>query len=313
MQASKAPTTPNATALVDEGLSPEAQNAIKEAWARNTQRAYRATWQRFVRAVGAQNAMPAQPDTVANYLAALATAGKSLATVRLAASVISSAHRETQVDNPCISPVVKRALKGIARKHGKPQAQARPLDAAALDSIRSKAMLPRTGRRGVLESPEYAAARGLVDIALCSVLSDAGLRRSEAAALTWADVKIVGDGSGRIQIARSKTDQDGKGAVVSVTRSTVQALQAIRKGAGDNSSVFGMSESTITRRVKAAGAAAGLGDNFSGHSGRVGLAQRMTIANAPAQAVMVQGRWKSVNTVARYTKEIEAGAALQWL
>ena len=38
-------------------------------------------------------------------------------------------------------------------------------------------------------------------------------------------------------------------------------------------------------RVKAA--AAGLADQFSGHSGRVGLAQRMTAAGAPAQAVMV--------------------------
>jgi len=77
---------------------------------------------------------------------------------------------------------------------------------------------------------------------------------------------------------------------VAITPSTVQALEAMRNGAGDDSSVFGMSESTIARRVKSAAAAAGLGVNFSGHSGRVGLAQRMTAAGAPAQAVMVQGR-----------------------
>ena len=87
----------------------------------------------------------------------------------------------------------------------------------------------------------------------------------------------------------------------------------IRNAAADDDKVFGMSESTVARRVKAAAAAAGLGNAFSGHSGRVGLAQRMTAAGAPAQAVMVQGRWKNAATVARYTKSIQAGAALQWL
>ena len=100
---------------------------------------------------------------------------------------------------------------------------------------------------------------------------------------------------------------------MAITASTVQALEAIRNGAGDDDAVFGMSESTIGRRVKSAAAAAGLGDNFSVHSGRVGLAQRMTAAGAPAQAVMVQGRWKNACTVARYTKAISAGAVLQWL
>ena len=257
--------------------------------------------------------MPATPATIANYLALLAEEGKSVATVRLAAAAISTAHRAADVDNPCTSPVVKMALKGISRQHGQPQVQASVLDAAALDAVRSTAMLPRTGRRGVPEAPDYAAMRGQVDIALCSVLSDAGLRRSEAAALTWADVEIAAAGSGRVRISRSKTDQEGEGEIVAITASTVQALEAICNGAGDDSSVFGMSESTIARRVKAAAAAAGLGDSFSGHSGRVGLAQRMTAAGAPAQAVMVQGRWKNAGTVARYTKAISAGAALQWL
>ena len=101
--------------------------------------------------------------------------------------------------------------------------------------------------------------------------------------------------------------------VVAITASTVQALEAMRNGATDDDAVFGMSESTIARRVKAAAAAAGLGDRFSGHSGRVGLAQRMTEAGASTQAVMVQGRWKNAGTVARYTKAIQAGAGLQQL
>lgn len=57
-------------------------------------------------------------------------------------------------------------------------------------------------------------------------LSDAGLRRSEAAALTWGDMEIAADGSGRVRIARSKTDQEGEGEIVAITPSTVQALLA---------------------------------------------------------------------------------------
>ncbi len=38
-----------------------------------------------------------------------------------------------------------------------------------------------------------------------------------------------------------------------------------------------------------------------------------TAAGGPAQAVMVQRRLKNAGTVARYTKAISAGTALQWL
>ena len=88
----------------------------------------------------------------------------------IGAAYSENTHRAAgDVDNPCTSPVVKMALKGISRQHGQAHA-------AALDAIRATAMLPRTGRRGVPETTDYAAARGQVDIALCSLLSDAGPR-----------------------------------------------------------------------------------------------------------------------------------------
>ena len=45
-------------------------------------------------------------------------------------------------------------------------------------------------------------------------------------------------------------------------------------------SVFGLSASQISRRVKAAGRMAGLGDGFSAHSPRVGMAQDLSAAGA---------------------------------
>ena len=75
---------------------------------------------------------------------------------------------------------------------------------------------------------EAARLRGAVDVALASVMRDAMLRRSEAAALEWADVELRPDGSGRLTIRRSKTDQEGEGAVQYLGKGTAAALREIR-------------------------------------------------------------------------------------
>ena len=88
-------------------------------------------------------------------------------------------------------------------------------------------------------------------MALVAVLPDAGLRRSEAASLTWGDVQHWDDGSGRITVIRSKTDAEAQGAVVAITPAAMQALDMIRPvGVGSEERVFGLSESQIARRVK---------------------------------------------------------------
>ena len=74
------------------------------------------------------------------------------------------------------------------------------MDSAALDAVIAAAKRPRVGRRGVLESADYAARRGTVDIALALLISDAGLRRSEAADLKWGEVARWPDGWGRITV-----------------------------------------------------------------------------------------------------------------
>ena len=51
--------------------------------------------------------------------------------------------------------------------------------------------------------------------------------------------------------------------------------------ADGSGSVFGLSAPSISRRIRAAAAVAGLGLGFSGHSGRVGMARRMAAAGAP--------------------------------
>ena len=81
----------------------------------------------------------------------------------------------------------------------KPQRQAGALTAHVLAVIRLTAVQPCRRGRG-FETAEHAEERGRFDVALVAVLSDAGLRRSETAALTWGDVQRGDDGSGRITV-----------------------------------------------------------------------------------------------------------------
>ena len=66
-----------------------------------------------------------------------------------------------------------------------------------------------------MESAETAHKRAALDLAIIGVLADGGFRRSEAAALTWGDVELWDDGSGRITVQKVKNQVEP--ATVAVT------------------------------------------------------------------------------------------------
>ena len=259
---------PSAPALraADQGVADALESVLSE----NTRRVYGAQWRLFTDWCDSVDlrSLPADPLTVARYLAARANSGASIATLRLATSAIAKAHEWAGHESPGRDPGVREALKGWGRQLAKPQRQAGALTADVLAVIRLTAVQPRQRGRG-FETAGQAEERGRFDVALVA-LSDAGLRRSEAAALTWGDVQRWDDGSGRITVIRSKTDVEAQGAVVAITPAAMRALDAIRPmGVGGEVKVFGLSESQIDRRVKVIAKAAGLADweFFSGHSG----------------------------------------------
>ena len=298
----------------DRGVAQSLESVLAD----NTRRTYDGQWRIFTGwcdEVGLTS-LPAEPLTVARYLAARAGSGASIATLRLATSAISKAHEWAKLESPCRDPGVRASLKGWGRRLSKPQRQSGALTADVLAVIRLTAVQPRRRGRGI-ETPEQAAQRARFDLALVAVLSDAGLRRSEASSLTWGDVQRWDDGSGRITVVRSKTDAEAQGAVVAITPAAMDALSAIRPaGVGGEVRVFGRSESQIARRVKVIAKAAGLEnwEFFSGHSGRVGMARRMAQNGAPTHEIERQGRWKQGGgMVGRYTRGESAGSALRYL
>ena len=312
------PHTANAPATLSDEQRRRVADALENAQSENTRRNYAGQYRKFRAWCERedQSALPAQPEVVAAYAAELAEDGKSMSTIRLAVAAIVDAHRSVGLESPQTAGVTE-TLRGLTRQLGVSQKQARPLDADALAAIRATAFTPRTTRGGSLEMEDTALRRGRLDIALASVLSDAGLRISETASLRWRDVLDAEDGAGLVYIERSKTDQAGEGAYVVVTPDTLAALKLLRQDSGlmpdADASVFGLSMSQISRRVDGMARAAGLGEGYSGHSGRVGLAIRMTRRGAPLQAVQTQGRWKSPAMPARYTRGEKALEALEWL
>ena len=118
--------------------------------------------------------------------------------------------------------------------------------------------------------------------------------RSEAAALTWGDVEFRGDGAALITLRRSKTDQEAEGVVLYIGREAAQALLAIRPAEellDPATPVFGMTTRHIGNRVRAAAQAAGLGEGYTSHSGRVGMAQDLVKSGVELPALMTAGLW----------------------
>ena len=283
----------------------------------NTLKTYGFQWGIFrawARAKGVP-ALPADAPQVATYLAErIEEHGHRPATLKVAASAIAFVHRAAGLNDPCASPEVKRTLRGATRKAGRAQKQADALTADALAVISLTARRSRPGRGGRLESPKMALNRGNLDIALINVMRDAMLRRSEAAELVWSDIQQAPDGTGRLLIRRSKTDPEGRGAVAFLSATTMASLEPIRQDRPDSASVFGLSPNQISRRIKQAAGTAGLGDGFSGHSPRVGMACDLVQAGIELPSLMTAGRWRTPAMPAHYARNETAakGAVAQY-
>ncbi len=251
-----------------------------------------------------RNSLPADPETVVAFIDAMAVE-RTPASVRRYVSSVASLHRAAGVPDPTKAEVVRLALKRMARARGTRQRQAAPIGELDVERILATA---GTGRAD------------LRNVALLLVTRDLLARRGEAIAIQREHVLFTDDGSATVLIARSKTDQEGQGAVRWLAPRTTASLcrwleaaaieagpifRAVNKGGAIGGP---LTPGEVPRIFKRLAARAGLDPaGISGHSCRVGMAQDLAAFGAELPELMVAGRWKSPTMPARYAERVAAG------
>jgi site-specific recombinase XerD len=298
-------TTP---ALADDMAG--ARALLARSRAESTLAAYRRDWSRFTawaddRGLDAERA---RPDDVAAYVAHLVELGRKPATIERAVVSISVAMKSLGRvdDNPTRAEVVRQVLAGMRRTLGAAQKKARPLGTAELTRLVSGCPPTRAGLR---------------DRALLLLGFTAALRRSEVAALNVEDVLVVDDRGLEVTVRRSKTDQEGEGAVIPVRAASdptccpVRAWQAWRETLAydegpawrsiDRHGHVGrrLSDRAVTLILdRAAGAAGVTRDRLSAHSLRAGYVTTAAQRGHSERKIANVSRHKSMPVLRGYIR-----------
>ncbi len=298
-------TVATTTDLAHANLARYAKDA-QGAFAPNTVRALRADTAVFTawcHAAGVA-ALPAAPQTVADFIDTMLAAKKRPATIRRYVSSVAHLHRAAELAVPSDSNTVKLALRRMMKEDGAAQKQADGL---------TRRLVDRTLHAG------GSRLRDLRNRALLAVAYDTLCRRSELVALQRKDLQAGPHGDGTLLVRRGKTDQEGAGMVRFLAPDTMKLLhgwieaagitegalfRSVRKGGrvGD-----ALDPGDVARLFKAMVRTAGLTPEqvagISGHSSRVGAAQDMAASDRiEMPAIMQAGGWKSPQMVARYTQ-----------
>lgn len=238
---------------------------------------------------GASETRPLHPVTLVLYLLHLHEEGKSESAISQTIAAVKHHHTEANLSDPTADARVKAFLAGSRRvKKTRSPKQARPLTQSDLE------LLAKLKSKSDKET-----------VALISMMRDAMLRVSEASRVTWSDIDEQNDGSATLYIPFSKTDQTGEGNHRYLTRDTMTRL---KKDASRDLTepIFAYHPDTLTRRISKACADAGLGDGYTGHSPRVGMATDLVRRGASTIELQREGRWANPSMPAHYVRNEEA-------
>lgn len=288
-----------------DNLSSAASDLAAASVAAATRRAY---WNAIVKLRKWLDGQPLSDGALAEYLAELHAAGRSPAT---ASQVVAAVRFVAKVSNrrDLVGPVTRRILAGIRRAgRDRGRGQARGIDWSEAD------------RMAAIASERQTGVAGARDAAIVATASDALLRVGELAALRVEDLETCDDGSGRLIIRHSKTDQEGVGAVLFLGAPTLRRLLTWKSCADiaagslfrqvrENGFVTekGLSPHSIRAIIQRCANDAGIGGKVRGHSLRVGSAQSLANAGAGLVEMQTVGRWKSSMMPARYARAELAG------
>lgn len=292
---------------------------LEGAYAETTIRGYGSDFAAFERWCERerQTALPASPETVADFITACANGshrcdehrskgpGNAPSTLARRLSAIRKVHRLLRLPSPVEDEEVKTALRRAIRGKGRRQHQAHGLTIDIRDTL--------------IASCSQESLMGLRDRAMVAVGYDTLCRRSELVALRLADLTDNPDGSVTVLVRRSKADALGDGRTAFLTPRTALLLNAWLEAAGiEEGPLFrsltpkelgrdALDPCSVSRILKRAAERAGYGDaliaDLSSHSLRIGAAQDMSSADFGILALMSAGGWKTVSVVARYVEK----------
>jgi integrase len=299
-------------------ISTDVQELIESARAyaaqsksRNTRRAYKGHWDRFVafcQQKGAR-ALPASPDTVAVYAAYLARRGRKVSTIEQALAAIGAAHEAAGHDAPNKTSAVKMVMQGIRRNLG-----VAPCRKQAITKDILAALVAPLGDR-----PKDLRDRALVLIGFAGAF-----RRSELVSLRVEDVEQQERGL-LVRVPRSKTDQEGKGQLKAIFYAREKALCPVRAlqewlqasgidegyifqslTKGGNTTGRPLDGGDVARIIHRLQKQAGLeAFDFSGHSLRAGFVTEATRNQKSDRAIARQTGHKTRKMIDVYSREEE--------
>jgi integrase len=282
-----------------------ARAAADTSRAEATERAYAADWRDFAAFASriGRNRHPAEPETLALYVADLARRGQKSATIERKLAAIAVYHRAAGHVSPTEHDIVRAVVRGLRRQLGVGQQQKTALE---LDPLR------------VVIAQIPGDTRGRRDRALLLLGWAGALRRSELAALRVDDLRFEPEGV-VARLRRSKTDQEAVGDAVAIpfgaeeATCPVRALRSWLDLSGGGGSVFrridrhgnigvSLTPTAIATIVRERAVSAGIDGDFAGHSLRAGFATTAARAGRTEAAIMRHGRWKSVQVARRYIR-----------
>ena len=183
---------------------------LEGAYAENTIRAYRSDFEVFTNWCEEEVlcALPAIPDTVVCFIAFDMTRSSS-ATIRRRMASISRIHKLARLSDPTTDEDVFLAMKRMHRQKGRYQKQAYALTSDVIDK---------------LIAVTDDTLKGYRDRALLRLAYESMRRRSELCSFQWQDLEVTQNGAGILLLRFSKTDQEGFGKWIPLSKETVSAL-----------------------------------------------------------------------------------------
>jgi integrase len=292
------PCAINCTDSVPETLA----GYVRDSLAPNTRRAYLSDLAHFESWGGR---VPATPEATASYLAAHAET-LSMATLARRLASLAKAHRARGIASPTGSELVRAVLRGIKRRNGSAQKEAKPLlrdDLFAVLDVMGDGL------------------KDARDKALLLLGFAGGFRRSELVGINRQDVESVRQGI-IIHLRRSKTDQDGAGRKIGIPHGRTRwcpvavldewlAKSGIAEGPvfrpidrHDRISAERLSGEAVSLVVKERVKAARIDPSgYSGHSLRAGLATSAAQAGVPSWKIRQQTGHASDAMLSRYIRD----------